>query len=218
MSDNQFHDYYEILEVNPDASHHEIVKAYHRAKETYDTDSAALYTMFTKEEAAELRNLVEEAYQVLSNHTKRKEYDENFRGTGSTESLADEIKSEAKKDNREHREEKPKETLSVPDGYKKSAFGVYEVNPDIETVIESETNFDGGFLKSVREYQKISLEQISKETRISRSYINAVETNDYESLPAPVFVRGFIIQLCKILNLDGNKVAASYMEKFNKSE
>lgn len=215
MSDNQFHDYYEILEVNPDASHHDIVKAYHRAKETYDSDSPALYTMFTKEEAAELRNLVEEAYQVLSNHSKRKEYDENFKGNVSTDVIAHEIEEAAKK---EEAKDKPKEKLSVPDGYKKSAFGVYEVNPDIESVIETETNFDGSFLKSVREYQKISLEQMSKETRISRSYINSVETNDYEALPAPVFVRGFIIQLCKILQLDGNKVAASYMEKFNKDE
>ena len=214
MPQDKLRDYYEILEVPTDASHHDIVKAYHRAKETYDVDSAALYTMFSKEEAAELRALVEEAYQVLSNHTKRKDYDQNFRGIPNPDSMArSQGPSYADK-----QEAKKSSQTSVPEGYKKGVFGVYEINPELESAIEKETDFDGHFLKKIRDYQKISLEQMSKETRISRSYINAVETNDYSALPAAVFVRGFIVQLCKVLNLDGNKVAASYMSKFVKDE
>lgn len=215
MPQDNLRDYYEILEVPVDASHHDIVKAYHRAKETYDVDSAALYTMFSKEEAAELRSLVEEAYQILSNHAKRKEYDENFRGIPNPDNI---VKSHGSSYSDKQESKSTKQAQSVPEGYRKGTFGVYEIDPELESSIESETDFDGHFLKKIRDYQKISLEQMSKETRISRAYINAVETNDYSALPAAVFVRGFIVQLCKVLNLDGNKVASSYMSKFVKDE
>lgn len=213
MNRSELRDYYEILEIPTDASHHEIVKAYHKAKETYDSNSSALYTMFTKEEASELRALVEEAYTVLSNHTRRKEYDDAFLGETIVATMRTE---EAEKKNQEIQE--PAKGRSIPEGFKKGPFGVYEVNPTLEEEILAQADFDGAFLQKIRSYQKISIEQMSKETRISRSYIAAVEANDYAALPAAVFVRGFIIQLCKILNLDGSKVASSYMSKFKKEE
>lgn len=214
MSQNELRDYYDILEIPTDASHHEIVKAYHRAKETYDPDSSALYTMFTKDEANEIRSLVEEAYRILSNQAKRKEYDENFLGATHPDFASDALKE---KNESESRNEKPKDKV-VPEGFRRGPFGIYELDSSTEEEILSQTDFDGSFLQKVRNYQKISIEQMSKETRISRSYIAAVETNDYSGLPAAVFVRGFIIQICKILQLDGNKVASSYMSKFKKEE
>ncbi len=68
--------YYEVLEVMPDAPAHAIHKAYQRAKSTYSSDNPALYSMFSQEEADELLKLIEEAYLVLGNPTARKTYDE----------------------------------------------------------------------------------------------------------------------------------------------
>lgn len=55
---------------------------------------------------------------------------------------------------------------------------------------------------------------MSEATRISRTYLMAVEGNDYKSLPAAVFVRGFVVQMARVLGLDENKVASSYMKMF----
>lgn len=76
--------YYEILEVSPNAPGHEIHRAYQRARETYSQDNPALYSMFSPEEARELLRLIEEAFAVLSNVGLRRSYDESLsRGEAS---------------------------------------------------------------------------------------------------------------------------------------
>ena len=223
MSQNQpDQTYYEILEVNRDAPHHEIVQAYHRAKETYSPDSPALYSMFTKDEAEELRLLIEEAYQVLGDQAKRREYDEHLVDDGSEQQeLPDfpppqvdaviEMRSPVKDASLDR-------NAPLPDGFKRSKLSVYEVKEDIETEIENCTDFDGAFLRKIRLYKNINIDQMSKETRIGRTYIAAIESSDYEGLPAPVFVRGFIIQIARLLGLDENLAANSYMSHFKKEE
>ncbi|MCH2533185.1 MAG: helix-turn-helix domain-containing protein [Bdellovibrionales bacterium] len=204
--------YYELLEVSPDAPQDEIHRAYQRAKETYSPDSPALYTMFTREEALELSKLIEEAYHVLSNKSKRRDYDLQLVGHSklSPEELSND--SQVLQDGHEPTP-KPQSKLSndVPDGHKKTRFGSYQVKPEMEDAIENTMEWDGSFLRKVRVYKNISLEQLSAETKISRTYLKAVEDNNFDKLPARVFVRGFVVQLAKALSLDENKVAKSYM-------
>src|SRR3954469_1749320 len=77
MKDIHKQTYYELLEIKPDASQEEILKAYNRARATYGNNSPALYSLFNKEEAQELLKLIDEAYTVLSNPFKRKQYDKD---------------------------------------------------------------------------------------------------------------------------------------------
>lgn len=219
--------YYEILEVSGQAPHHEIVKAYHRAKVTYSVDSPALYSMFTKDEAEALRLLIEEAFQVLGNEAKRRQYDEKMNSQSSTNSLPDfpppkemsmmQLRRPTPSDTSEKRIEIDKNS-PLPDGFKRSRLSVYEVKPDVEDEIKNCKEFDGTMLRKVRLYKNINLDQMAKETRISRTYIAAVESNDFEALPAPVFVRGFTIQISRVLGLDEEIVSSSYMSKHSKPE
>ena len=215
--------YYEILEVNRDAPHHEIVQAYHRAKATYSPDSPALYSMFTKDEAEELRLLIEEAYQVLGNQAKRREYDEKLvDDTDGQDELPDfpppQVDAVLEMRAQDNQDEPMDRNAPLPDGFKRSKLSVYEVKEDIESEIESCTDFDGAFLRKIRLYKNINIDQMSKETRIGRSYIASIESSDFEGLPAPVFVRGFIIQISRLLGLDENVAANSYMSHFKKEE
>src|SRR6185312_11288090 len=105
---------------------------------------------------------------------------------------------------------------NIPDGFAKTRLSVYEVKPDVEKEIAAQTVFDGPFLRKIRQYKNINLDQLSKETRISRSYLAALEADDYEALPAPVFVRGFIAQISRLLGLAENATIASYMARFKK--
>ena len=202
--------FYDLLEVPRTAAHHEVVAAYQRAKEAYSPDSPALYTMFSKEEAAELRRLIDEAFMVLGNQTKRREYDNIL--------LAREGRAEPTQ---------PREPVAatssipapantagpLPKGFARSRLSVYELKPEMEQEISNQKIFDGPFLRKVRQYKGIHIDQLSKETRISRSYLIAVEAEDFEALPAPVFVRGFLVQIARILSLDENLVANSYMAR-----
>lgn len=57
----------------------------------------------------------------------------------------------------------------------------------------------GSYLRGLREQKNISLEEISKATRVSVRQLQALESDDTAGLPAPVFVRGFIRAYCHAL-------------------
>ena len=68
----------------------------------------------------------------------------------------------------------------------------------------------GALLKSEREKRDVSIDQITKLTRLRRHFIEALEAEDWRHLPAPVFVRGFIRAYARALNLDEDKVFDLY--------
>ncbi|MBC7713221.1 MAG: helix-turn-helix domain-containing protein [Rhizobacter sp.] len=68
--------YYEVLEIPAAARSEEIYHSYQRAKAAYSSDSLALYSLMSPEECRNVLELVEEAYSILSDPTKRKRYDE----------------------------------------------------------------------------------------------------------------------------------------------
>ena len=67
------------------------------------------------------------------------------------------------------------------------------------------------FYKIFEPTKNITLDDISLVTRIGKPYLIAIENNEYQALPAPVFVRGFIAQYAKCLCLNPDKVVESYM-------
>jgi cytoskeleton protein RodZ len=58
----------------------------------------------------------------------------------------------------------------------------------------------GAYLRQLREARGVSLEEIARVTRVNPSYLHALESDDYASLPVPVFTRGFIRAYCQALS------------------
>lgn len=257
--------YYDVLEINPQASDTEVRMAYQRAKTTYSQDNPALYSVFTKEETRQLLLLIEEAYTVLSNAVTRRAYDQKLQNvtspsehpandfmnqamggsqTPASTSAPSHTSSRGQTNSSAIEKSTPSVTISpvdpsmsiandgrdvgpvrtipnsinTPAGHGRSFAGVYPINASIEDSIQSESQTDGQFLKKVREYKKIELDQLSERTRISKAYLSAVEANDYSNLPAAVFVRGFIIQMSRALGIDENKTAKGYMDHMKSSK
>lgn len=90
-------------------------------------------------------------------------------------------------------------------------LGTYKIDEGMENEIAERTEFDGPFLQKVRVYKGVSLEKLSVSSRIGKTYLIALESNDFKNLPAPVFLRGFLVQMGKQLGIDENKVVTSYM-------
>jgi hypothetical protein len=67
--------YYLILDLMPGASHNEILHAYNRAKSTYTSGSLAAYSILEGEESSSILEEIEQAFGVLGNPSKRREYD-----------------------------------------------------------------------------------------------------------------------------------------------
>ena len=195
--------YYDILEVSPHCAQHEVTSAYEKAKNTYSGNNPAIYTIFSEDEARDLLKLVEEAYSVLGNKTLRALYDEKLGQTGiRREDLTFEnLKAQSK--------------VQQPELPKKPQGKIeYKTDEKFEQEIKARTDWNGEELKKVREYKNIPLERMSETTKISAYYINAVEKMDAKSLPAPVFVRGYVGQISKFLGLDEKRVCDSYMKHF----
>src|SRR5712692_1561541 len=57
----------------------------------------------------------------------------------------------------------------------------------------------GSYLRALREESKGVLEDIARATRVSLGQLEAMESDNFAELPAPVFVKGFIRAYCAFL-------------------
>jgi len=68
----------------------------------------------------------------------------------------------------------------------------------------------GKYLQQERERKGLSLEAVSQATRISSRSLEAIESDDFISLPAPIFIRGFLKTYASFIGLEPYKVIALY--------
>jgi len=70
----------------------------------------------------------------------------------------------------------------------------------------------GDLLRKTREDKGLSLAQVEQATRIRSDYLQALEEEAYERLPAPVYAKGFLRNYALYLGLDPQKVLSLYHE------
>jgi cytoskeleton protein RodZ len=75
-----------------------------------------------------------------------------------------------------------------------------------------ETEGPGVFLRKEREKKGLSQDQIAEMTKLRRHMVDALEREDWDKLPPPVFVKGFIRSYAKALGLDEIEVLDLYEE------
>ena len=68
----------------------------------------------------------------------------------------------------------------------------------------------GGILRAAREAKGLSIADLERETRIRHVILEALEENDFQALPEPVFVRGFLRNLAGVLDLDKENLLTFY--------
>jgi len=224
--------FYEVLNLPTSATMDEIKESYARAKSTYSEENPALYGMVSGDERAETLNLVEEAFKILSNPETKKEYDNQISGFKKVDSTK--LEQAPKK---EFIFEEKLNSVNEPttennqvksNNFEKKSIkklietNKYQLNFDIDETFEKNirdaTQFDGEFLKEIREYKKVSIEKMSEMTRISKTNIKNIEIENTEPLPAMVYVRGFVYQYAKCLKLNPELVASSYMHQLKKKQ
>ena len=60
----------------------------------------------------------------------------------------------------------------------------------------------GQLFREVRQNRALTLAEVERDTRINRDYLEALEQERYELLPAPVYTRGFVRAYARHLGLD----------------
>lgn len=70
----------------------------------------------------------------------------------------------------------------------------------------------GVYLRELRSAKDVSLDEVMRATRVGRAHLEALEAEDLPSLPAPVFVKGFIRAYCEFLQTDPAEGLARYRD------
>ena len=68
----------------------------------------------------------------------------------------------------------------------------------------------GEILREAREAKGLTLDDAFEETRITRKYLAAMEGGDYDQLPTPVHVRGYLRNYARFLGLDPTPLLERY--------
>jgi cytoskeletal protein RodZ len=68
----------------------------------------------------------------------------------------------------------------------------------------------GQYLRDLREQRKMSVEEVSRATRVPVSSVERIETDRFDELPGEVFVRGFLKSYARALNVPSDEVLARY--------
>jgi cytoskeletal protein RodZ len=72
----------------------------------------------------------------------------------------------------------------------------------------------GATLKDARRRLGMDIKEAEDRTKIRTRYLRALEAEDWEILPGPVYVRGFLRTYGQILGLDGGALADRYRRNF----
>lgn len=72
----------------------------------------------------------------------------------------------------------------------------------------------GQILKEARELKLYTLDEIEKHTKIRKELLEALERDDFTKLPPPTFIKGFIKNYGRFLNLNTEKLLAVFRRDF----
>lgn len=179
--------YYNILQINRDAPFEEIKNAYHSLVKIYNAKMLSNYSLYKNNDIDGKIEEIENAYHVLSDAEKKQLYDQSLEFT-KTDSFLQNLPSYEIK---------------------------YDTNNDFEVRIKSTQFFTGSFLQEIRQYKNITLSQMEEITKVSTRHLENIEADNYNQLPADIYVRGFLIQYARALKLDETLVTKSYLKLRN---
>ena len=181
-------DYYRLLGLPPGASRDQVERAYRFCVEMYGEGAIATYSLLEGDEIEATRLRILEAYKVLGDPARRREYDQS-RGLASPDSPLLAFPA------------------AEPPGEDSAANARALDIPEILT---------GSDLKRIREARGISLREIATQSKIGMRFLEYIEEDRLPYLPAPVYLRGFLQEYARVVGLDPPKVVSAYMSRLSK--
>jgi flagellar biosynthesis protein FlhG len=187
---------YDVLGIGPRASPEQIERAYRHALGLYDEDSLATYSLFGPEERRAHRARVQEAYDVLRDPVRRSEYDEVQRISGSLGAALAAVSPAH-----------PPPAGRAPSGPPPAPGAGDRAAPP--SVLPDPVC--GSDLKAARERSGVTLRDIAATSKVGVRYLEYIEGDRFDQLPAPVYLRGFVQEYARVIHLDPRRTAESYL-------
>lgn len=188
--------HYDVLGIEPRASTEQVEKAYRFHLGLYAEETLAMYSLLDADELREARARVQEAYQVLSDPVRRYEYDvaQGFVAAGA---LVLPFPTAA-----------PAPAPAPVAASAPAAAPVPLARPAPRVLPEP---VNGAALRRFREEQGVSLRDIATQSKIGVRFLEYIEGDRYQMLPAPVYLRGFLQEYARAVGLDPRRTTESYM-------
>ena len=200
--------YYEVLGVEPTSSSLQIREAYFRLKSTYTDSNQAIYSLMNESDLAERIKKIEAAFDTLRDVENRTKYNQTIglekrMGASRVDQLIEEISFS-------HLEEEVRRTHREPTQHKiKVTAG--QIRKDhllaerIRKIFEQDEQISGATLKAMREAAFVSLEELEANTKVGVSKLKLIETDQFNLMPASVYVRGFLRSILMFYGIHDSK-------------
>lgn len=214
--------FYELLEISPTASAQDIHRAYERIRRVYEPNSIALYSLFTPDESAAIHQRVEEAYRTLIYEDNRRKYDAMLRERNEIPELPTPPMQQrtyqppppvqpaqpTPAENRHPADAMPQQEQPAPAACKPQ-------QEDVASVSQFIGEFTGPAIKALREQLGQDLRAIADQTKVGMRYLEYIEQEAYQKLPARAYIRGFVILYAKALGCDPERMAGDYLKRYD---
>jgi cytoskeleton protein RodZ len=76
----------------------------------------------------------------------------------------------------------------------------------------------GSTLREARVRRKLTLQQVEEDTKIRVKYVQAMENEDFDIIPSPTYVKGFLRTYSEYLGLDPRMILDEYRSRFTPNE
>lgn len=211
---------YEVLDVDPRSTIAEIKRAFQIALKTYGPGHMATCGLFTEEQREEILNKVQEAYNILMDPERRRQWDDILRQKGLYPQQ-DETKPSLKMGPAEILPRGVTSMRTIPKPPKEEDLSRKE---EIESMVKEilqqameRREWTGAIFRKIREIRGLSLEDVAQKTKIGRGHIRSIEEDAYTFLPPDVYVKGFLTQIAKVLKVDPELVVPPLMERIRRT-
>ncbi len=221
--------FYELLEISPSATTQEIHKAYERIRRVYEPNSVALYSLFSAEETSAIHQRIEEAYRTLMYEDNRRKYDAMLRArhelpethTPEPEPLLSPSKFQSRPVSAQPQFPEPQFSVP-PETHYRDLPEIPETRPQVVShkdmpspVSQLIAEFTGAAIKLLREQKGLTIRNVADMTKVNARYLELIEEEGYQKLPARAYVRGFLTLYAKALGCNPDKVAIDYLKRYD---
>ncbi|MEZ4473809.1 MAG: helix-turn-helix domain-containing protein [bacterium] len=199
MSESDALTHYQVLGLEPGASEEDIRRAFRRMRQLFDADSLALYGLYRSLDVQQEITRLKRAVEVLLDPIARQQYDHRHFGRRAPTPVA-------------RREDAPPALAPRPRQAAPTSRVQRPADPLAAAGLTGDAPIDGAALARVREACGIRLEEIAERTKISMYTLRCIELEQFEDLPAGVYLRGFLKQFAGMLGLPADRVVQEYMD------
>lgn len=186
--------HYDLLEIHPTASFEDIRRANRRIRDIYSPDSIAIAGLYDPASLEAAHRRIDLAYTTLMDAVRRREYDLALYPDGPPSQLGAPLLT----------------PLSIPSTTAAPPRHIRETRPPMPP-LGADTLYTGPLLKHIREAFGLTLRELSERSKIGMSYLEALEADAFDKLPAPVYIKGFLGEYARLFGLDATNVRATYL-------